>query len=207
MSEPSPVRRSPLHEAPALPGSAITEQAFRGHFLLRGHGRDPAFVEAVRAATGLALPVVPNTLARGDELQLAWLGPSEWQLSCEPGHESVLHAALRKALAGLRSALTPVGDGFTELCIAGTDVTEILARDCPLDLDPRVFAPGTCAQTLLGKCNVLIVREAPERFVLCVRRSFAPYALGLLRHAEDLVRRARELDPTTHPLPLPETRA
>jgi sarcosine oxidase subunit gamma len=66
-----------------------------------------------------------------------------------------------------------------------------IPRECPLDLHQRVFAVGGCAQTLIGKSNVLIVREDLQRFAICVRRSFAEYLYALLRHSADLVARAR----------------
>jgi sarcosine oxidase subunit gamma len=59
-----------------------------------------------------------------------------------------------------------------------------LAKGCTLDFHPRVFRPGTCAQSGLAKANVLIrLGDDPDSFDVVVRRSFADYLLRWLRHA------------------------
>jgi len=53
---------------------------------------------------------------------------------------------------------------------------------CPLDLDPRVWAAGRCAQTLLGRAQV-ILQERTETTGILVRPSFADYVVDVLREA------------------------
>ena len=101
-----------------------------------------------------------------------------------------MHAALEQALAGQHIAVVNVSDGYTVIVLDCPDATEILARDCPLDLHTTAFPVGTCAQSVLGKSGGLFVREAEQRFAICVRRSFAEYLWQLLCHAADLQRRA-----------------
>ena len=54
-----------------------------------------------------------------------------------------------------------------------------MSKGCTVDLHPRVFGPGRCTQTHLGKAVVLIrqLDDSPS-FDIIVRRSFADY-LGL----------------------------
>ena len=50
-------------------------------------------------------------------------------------------------LAGADAAAVDVGSGYTVLEISGAQAREALARGCPLDLHPRVFKTGQCAQS------------------------------------------------------------
>jgi sarcosine oxidase subunit gamma len=64
----------------------------------------------------------------------------------------------------------------------------VLAKGCPLDLHPRAFATGNCAQSLLAKASVLIhlpnddAQRGPT-FDLYVARSFAHYLFAWLEDA------------------------
>jgi sarcosine oxidase subunit gamma len=53
-----------------------------------------------------------------------------------------------------------------------------------IDLHPSAFRPGRCAQTLLGRAQVILqqVDETPTYHVL-VRGSFAPYLAAWLADA------------------------
>ena len=127
---------------------ALRERAFLDLVNVRGEPSDAAFVEAVAAVAGLRLPAEPNTVARGERYDALWLGPDEWLLrSVEPAPAGGLHARLSSALAGADAAAVDVGSGYTVLEISGAQAREALARGCPLDLHPRVFKTGQCAQS------------------------------------------------------------
>jgi sarcosine oxidase subunit gamma len=67
-------------------------------------------------------------------------------------------------------------DARTTIRIHGTHARDILMKGCPLDLHPREFGPGQCAQTIVAKADVLIHQrdDVPtyDIYVLC---SFARY--------------------------------
>ena len=68
----------------------------------------------------------------------------------------------------------------------------MLATCCSLDLHPRVFATGQCAQTLVQKAGVLIEHRGEDRYLLLVRPSFAAYVAewlldGMLGLKADLI--------------------
>ena len=99
-----------------------------------------------------------------------------------------LLASLREALAGVHAAITDVTDGRVAFRVAGPSARDVLAKGCPLDLHPRAFPPGRCAQSLLAKASVLIhlVDDDPERgpsFDVYVARSFAQYLWTWLEDA------------------------
>jgi len=188
MSDAS-ARHSPLHRVTDRSVPGLSERAFEGQLILRGDAGDAAFRAGVRAATGLDLPLAPNTLNGHASARLAWLGPSEWLLTLAPGAEGAMQQQLAHALAGQHVSVVDVTDGYTTLMLEDPDAAGILARDCPLDFHPRAFPVGHCAGSVLGKANALFVREAEQRFALVIRRSFAEYQWALLAHAADLARR------------------
>ena len=84
----------------------------------------------------------------------------------------------------MHTSVTDVTGGQTVITLRGPSARDVLAKGCPLDLHPLVFQPGDCAQTLLGKANVIIrcVDDSPS-YELIVRRSFADYAALWLHDA------------------------
>ena len=161
---------------PAEPGVSLGERAFLGHVNLRGDPEDAAFLDAVQGVLGVGLPTEPNTVAEGDGVGALWLGPDEWLLITPPSLETQLDEALREALDDTFAAVTDVSGGQIVISIQGSHARDVLAKGCSLDLHPRVFSPGHCAQTLVASVGA-IIRQIDEKpsFDLIVRRSFAEY--------------------------------
>jgi len=175
--------RRPSHSTadPASAGVWLRELAFLGYLNLRGDPADPAFLAAVKGVLGLELPLAPNTVAQGAGLTRLWLGPDEWLLLTPPGEQSALQWKLETALAGQHVAITDVSSGLTRVSVGGPRMREVLAKGMTLDLHPRAFQSGHCAQTLCAKAGVTVWLEEGA-LQLLVRRSFADY---LWRWLED----------------------
>lgn len=177
---PSAARReSPLFSRRGakieVAGLSVREHPFRTMLNLRARPDDPACSLAVNEATGLVLPAVNEFSAYAGRL-LAWLGPDEFLLVGDDRDAGEMEKKLRDRLSGTASALTDVSSGFTMLIISGAGARDFLARGWALDLHPRTFRPGQCAQSYLAKAPVLLLhREAAPVFEVLVRRSFADY--------------------------------
>jgi sarcosine oxidase subunit gamma len=161
-------------------GVRLGERQGLGKIDLRGDAHDRAFMAAVGRVLDLLLPTEPCTSAAKAELGALWLGPDEWLLTCPAGDVSGLIGALREALGPVHAAVTDLTDGRVAFRIAGPSAREVLAKGTPLDVHPRAFPPGSCAQTLLAKASVLIhlLDDDPERgpsFEIYSARSFAHY--------------------------------
>ena len=174
---------------------------YRGYLNLRGDPNNGEFGEAVRGVLGQQLPGAANTFTDG-ECRVYWLGPDEWLVMTDPGVEVALAERLENALAGRACALTDLTGGQICLRLRGRNARDALAKGCTLDFDPRVFTPGQCAQTVLGKASMLIAlsvagagtavpgdARAGEQggladdagaFDIIVRRTFAEYAADWL---------------------------
>ncbi len=90
---------------------------------------------------------------------------------------------LDSQLAGTHSAAVDVSDALVAWQLGGDQMRRVLAKGCALDLHPRQFGPGRCAQTLLAHAGVTLICEAPDRMRLLCRTSFAAYTASWLADA------------------------
>jgi sarcosine oxidase subunit gamma len=191
MADTMPAARSPLSHFPdaatAPPATApvsLREKPLRGLINLRLDPSDVAARATVEAALGIALPVQPNHAVDGVGRGVLWLGPDEYLVITEAGGEAGLAATLRQALREHHAAATDVSDGRTTIEIAGRHARDVIAKGCGLDLHPRVFGPGRCAQTGLAKARVILRQIDPAPiFEIFVERSHAEYLWLWLKDA------------------------
>lgn len=155
---------------------AIRELAFLSQVDLRADPGDVAVMERLRAGLGFALPQIPNTTSSGGDRSALWLGPDEWLVTGPEDQQELIEGALRSALSDAPGAVTDVSANRTVVELRGPLARDVLATGCPVDLHPRVFGPGRCAQTLLGKAQVIVqLAEPTPAFWVYVRSSFAGY--------------------------------
>jgi sarcosine oxidase subunit gamma len=124
-------------------------------------------------ASALGLPLEPNTTADRGERTLLWLGPDEWLAAGPDGDAPALAAELEAAGAGWVTTVD-LSSNRTVLELTGPLAREVLAKGCTLDLHPRAFGPGRCAQTALARAQV-ILEARDDGFRIYVRGSFATY--------------------------------
>ena len=184
MSDPvtseSPLVRFDLAAWPAQrragDGVTVRERSLLGHFNLRGDSRDPRFLSSVESVLGAAPPMAPNTVVEAHAGTVFWLGPDEWLTVADGECKATLEEELRSVLTGVRAAVTEISGGQTVVVLGGSHVRDVLAKGCPLDLHPRVFGDGQCAQTHLAKAPILIRPiDGGSSYEIVVRRSFADY--------------------------------
>jgi len=134
---------------------------------------------------GLPLPLTPNQVAVMGSVRTLWLGPDEWLVTAEDDTPELL-PRLERAVAGRRAAVIDLSASWVVLAIAGSGARDLLAAGCGLDLHPRVFGPGQCAQTLLARVPIILdqLDDAPHYRVL-VRRSFARWLTDWLADAAE----------------------
>ncbi|SMG00633.1 sarcosine oxidase subunit gamma [Burkholderia singularis] len=162
------------------------ERAFLDLVNVRGEPDDAAFVRAFEQTVGCLPPVEPNTVARAAEYDVLWLGPDEWLVrSNGPVASGQLEAKLVPALNGIYAAAVDVGSGYTVVEASGERVRDVLARGCPLDLHPRVFGVGQCAQSHYFKASIVLVATGDATFEIVVRRSFADYFCRIMLDAAE----------------------
>jgi sarcosine oxidase, subunit gamma len=184
---PEAIAQRAALEAVARPRGIRLGERRLGKIELRGDPGDRIFMAAVGRAIDLLLPGEPNTTAARGDLVALWLGPDAWLLTCPPDEAAAHIGSLREALSDVHAAITDVSDGRVALRLRGPNARDVLAKGCPLDLHPRAFAAGRCAQSLLAKGSMLVHLVADDTrgptFDLYVARSFAHYVYAWLEDA------------------------
>ena len=135
-------------------------------------------------ALGAALPVEPNTVATVGARNILWLGPDEWLVVDGPDMAAEIEAHARQAFEPDWGSVVDVPANRTVVELSGPHARDVLARCCSLDLHPRSFGPGRCAQTLLANTAVILWQtdNAPT-FRILVRSSFAEHLARWLADA------------------------
>ncbi|MGW7529188.1 sarcosine oxidase subunit gamma [Streptomyces sp. NPDC054783] len=185
-------QRSPLADAAHRLAAAtrssrgairLAELPFLAQVNVRLDAKGPA-ADAVGLALGFQLPLEPNTVVHAGDVTAVWLGPDEWLVVGRRGTERDLESRIRSA-ADEPVSVTDVSAQRTTLLVAGPRARDLLAHGCALDLHPRAFGPGRCAQTTLARTQVVLVaRDEPRAgFWVLVRSSFAGYLADWLLDA------------------------
>jgi sarcosine oxidase, subunit gamma len=187
MSHALAARHSPLEAFAADFGQVATmthgavslaELPFLAQLDLRADPADAALVGRVSAVLGVGLPIAPNRaeVASGGDRHVLWLGPDQWLVIDRPGTEATLEGQLRAAVVGGRGSVVDVSANRTAIRLAGRGARDVLEHGCSIDLHPRVFGPGQCAQTLIARTGVIVHQISLEpEYRLLVRPSFAAY--------------------------------
>ena len=109
----------------------------------------------VEDALGAKLPGA-NAVAPASLGAVLWLGPDEFLTVAGDGEAPGVVALLTEALGDGRGSVVDVSAARAGVDLAGPRVVDLLAKGCSVDLHPRAFPAGRCAQTLLARANVLL---------------------------------------------------
>ena len=123
------------------------------------------------------VPTAPNTWTESGSGFAVWLGPDEWLLTSASEAPEELEARIRAAVVPLGGAVADVSAQRITLRLTGSRVRDVLAKGCAIDLHPRVFGRGSCAQSTLGLAGVVLLSlsDDGDDFLVLVRSSFAGY--------------------------------
>lgn len=169
---------APGHYGAARTGVVMSETTIAAAWNVQGDPLRASIVADVQQLFDVPLPLIPNTTCRSNTLVSFWLGPRSWLLveRSLPGRAAALVGfdAKRDVLNRGGGALFDVSASRVAYTLHGPQAATVLARSCPLDLDPRAFAAGHCAQSVLGRVTALFYRhEEMAAFTVMVARSLA----------------------------------
>ena len=140
----------------------------------------------VRVAQALGAPALPapNVVATSRLGDCLWVRPDEWLVIGDAAARQAALRALEEAVGPDDGAVVDISASRTALELVGARSRDVLASCCPLDLHPRAFVVGRCAQTLIAKSPVLLqLVDATPRWRLYVRPSLAAYVISWLTDA------------------------
>lgn len=146
----------------------------------------PTFRIALRVAEpgpagiviGLVLPARIGARAEQGGRSALCLGPDEWLLEVPVEDAAAFLERLSDLGARMPVSAVEVSDREVTLALSGPAVLDLLASGCPRDL--ARMAVGTGARTVFDTVQVVLTREAEDRFHMTVWRSFAPHVRALL---------------------------
>ena len=110
-----------------------------------------ADIEAIGEVAGFDVTGPINSALRHSETgQLTMrLGPDEWMATADPVDADSIAASMRRALANRTHALVDISHRMVAFEIAGHAAGELLASNCPLDLNS--LSDGGCTRTVFGE--------------------------------------------------------
>jgi sarcosine oxidase, subunit gamma len=132
-------------------------------------------------------PPQPNTTTTWNDRRVLWLGPDEWLVVGEAGTEDSIDRELEAAMTDHHHSVVDVS--ANRIVFDLSDGLELLSSGCGLDLDPVLWRPGMCAQTLFGHAQVILHQLDERSTRVFVRPSFADYFVDRLAVAPTEPRR------------------
>ncbi len=155
----------------------LSELAFLGHFNIRIQPDDELVLKEFKQSLGFDVPREPNTFVVRDDILCAWFGPDEW-LVISPRHRTEeIRMTLGEVTSEGYSTCVDQSSAQTIIRVEGRKATDLLSRGIAIDLHSRVFKSSQCAQTVLARTAVTILKQEADETTLdvIVRRSFADY--------------------------------
>ena len=138
----------------------------------------PADSAAASEAFGVTLPERIGQGAHADGRSAWALGPDEWLLHAPEADASGIAAAFAAIRAETPHSLVDISDREISIAVEGARAEELLTAGCPIDL--RRIASGDAKRTIFDTTQIVLLRDAPDRFRIEVWRSFAPHVEDLL---------------------------
>ena len=182
---PEALRHSPLAgERHGDPGTVeLVEVPYSVMVDLRLDVTDAATLTAVTDVLGvqIATAVGESSSNADSSLRVLCLGP-DWWLVTAPASATGLPSKLAAVTGGQPwASAVDVSAGRTRIELRGPRVDDVLRHLWEQDL--RQLTVGRCAQGMLVRASVMMVREDTDRVAVLVRASFARYAWAMLTDA------------------------
>lgn len=173
-----PLQRShPLSGRQVSNAGVTVEPAPEAHRMILRAGK-PA-LSALSKALGVKLPSKSKHSAGNDGRIAIWLGPDEWLVIDLQGKDPAADCAAVKAL----HSAVDVSHRNTAITVSGTRSDAVINGGCPLDLSLAAFPVGAATRTVFGKAEIVLLREADDRFRIECWRSFSDYVFSFLEAA------------------------
>jgi len=175
MSEP----RSPLGGAGYKGYVSVNDAGCHGMITLRGDLSSPAVAEAVKAATGQAVPA-QRRIEGGLDGGAAWASPDELLLMMPYAESAAALVRIEEAMGEAHHLAANVSDARAVFRLTGKGLRDTLAKLSPADLSPEALPAGEFRRSHVGQVAAAFwFAGEGEAFLVCFR-SVADYMFDLL---------------------------
>ncbi len=148
---------------------------------------DPKGLDAASTAFGLSLPETIGGMVSSGERIAVCLGPDEWYLVAPLSEQETIERSFVQLYSAVVHSLVDVGHREVGIEISGADAAFALQSAIAFDLE--AMPAGSGCRTLIDKVQIILLREAADRFRIEVWHSFADH----VRHLLQAVSREMEL--------------
>lgn len=177
-----------LHQHHPLIGKEITARsvspltvkvaADHARFSLR---IDPAQASQAARAFGGILPEKIGDVVAGNGRLAVRLGPDEWHLLAPLAEQEAIERAFSDIYAAVPHSLVDVSHREIGIQVEGAAAALALCSAIAFDIDAMPVDTG--CRTIFDKAQIILIREADDRFRIEVWRSFAEHVWGILQAA------------------------
>jgi sarcosine oxidase, subunit gamma len=161
------------HDKPLLIVRAAADAA---RFNLR---IDPKQLDAASKEYGLNLPRMIGGMMSSGARTAVCLGPDEWYLVAPLSEEESIERGFATLYATIIHSLVNVGHRETGIEISGAGAA--FALQSAIAFDVEAMPVGSGCRTLIDKAQIILLREAANRFRIEVWHSFADHVWHLLQ--------------------------
>lgn len=171
-------RSGAAERAPASYGGgrlAIREIPDAARFSLR---IDPRALDDASKAYGVALPGTIGMATSGARIAVC-LGPDEWYLVAPPAEAEAIEDAFAALYATRIHSLVDIGHREVGIEVSGAAAP--LALQAAIAFDVEAMPVGSGCRTIIDKVQIVLLREAADRFRIEVWNSYADHVWRLLR--------------------------
>jgi len=127
------------------------------------HRGTTKLAKALKSGFGLSMPK-PALSVEKDGLRLIQIAPDQMMLIFSDASPDA-EPAIRHKLDGT-AYTTNQSDAWVRLDLSGQNAVKALERLCPLDLHHSTFPVGSAARTVMEHMGALVIRTAPDSFLL-----------------------------------------
>ncbi|WP_404401418.1 sarcosine oxidase subunit gamma [Pelagibacterium halotolerans] len=142
---------------------------------------DPDRRDAASAVFGLELPGAIGGLTSSGEKTAICLGPDEWYLLAPAAEKEVVEKSFGDLYGREIHSLTDISHREVGIAVEGREAA--LALQSAIAFDVEAMPVGSGRRTLFDKAQIVLLREAEDRFRIEVWHSFSEHVWHLLQAA------------------------
>lgn len=139
---------------------------------------DPQQLEAAGRVFGIALPDTIGGSTQGDGKTALCVGPDEWYLLAPPAEQETITRGFAELYSSVIHSLVDIGHREISILVEGDEA--VSALQSVLAFNVSAMPVGTGCRTIMDKAQIILLREASDRFRIEVWHSFAPFVWQLL---------------------------
>ena len=139
---------------------------------------DPQNLAAASKVWGVGLPPTIGGLITGSSRIATCIGPDEWYLIAPLAERDAIESTFAELYGTTIHSLVDVGHREVGIAVEGPDAVLALQASIAFEIDAMPIGSG--CRTIIDRAQIILLREAEDRFRVEVWHSFADHVWHLL---------------------------